>query len=166
MNKGAWILRMAWRDNRSSRRQLLLFSSSIVLGIAATAHRQADVDGLPLGNSGAVLWRSGPVTMLLVRPGTNGAAVLQSLRAEGVDQLSAVVLERPTNALWTSLAPVVSRYPPRVLVICGAPSALGATAVTGLQPGDVLQVQTHNRPWAVVRCNRGRAEVVAAATGP
>lgn len=32
---GAWAWRMAWRDSRRSRRRLLLFSSSIVLGIAA-----------------------------------------------------------------------------------------------------------------------------------
>jgi len=31
----AWFLRMAWRDSRRSRRKLLLFSMSIVLGIAA-----------------------------------------------------------------------------------------------------------------------------------
>lgn len=31
----SWAWRMAWRDSRSSRRRLLLFSSSIVLGIAA-----------------------------------------------------------------------------------------------------------------------------------
>ncbi|HWF17816.1 MAG TPA: ABC transporter permease, partial [Verrucomicrobiae bacterium] len=30
-----WTWRMAWRDSRSSRKKLLLFSSSIVLGIAA-----------------------------------------------------------------------------------------------------------------------------------
>lgn len=30
-----WIWRMAWRDSRTSRRKLLLFSSSIILGIAA-----------------------------------------------------------------------------------------------------------------------------------
>lgn len=30
-----WIWKMAWRDSRSSRRHLLLFSSAIVLGIAA-----------------------------------------------------------------------------------------------------------------------------------
>lgn len=30
-----WILLMAWRDSRRSRRRLLLFSSSVVLGIAA-----------------------------------------------------------------------------------------------------------------------------------
>ena len=30
-----FILRMAWRDSRASRRRLLLFSLSIVLGIAA-----------------------------------------------------------------------------------------------------------------------------------
>src|SRR5688572_6804061 len=32
---GAWFFRMAWRDSRRSRRKLLLFSMSIVLGIAA-----------------------------------------------------------------------------------------------------------------------------------
>lgn len=31
----SFILRMAWRDSRASRRRLLLFSSSVVLGIAA-----------------------------------------------------------------------------------------------------------------------------------
>ena len=31
----AWTWRMAWRESRSSRRRLLLFSSSIVLGVAA-----------------------------------------------------------------------------------------------------------------------------------
>lgn len=31
----AWTWRMAWRDSRASRRKLLLFSSSIVIGIAA-----------------------------------------------------------------------------------------------------------------------------------
>src|SRR5687768_15490534 len=30
-----WTWRMAWRDSRASRRKLLLFSSSIVIGIAA-----------------------------------------------------------------------------------------------------------------------------------
>src|SRR6476469_4735729 len=30
-----WIFLMAWRDSRRSRRRLLLFSSSVVLGIAA-----------------------------------------------------------------------------------------------------------------------------------
>src|SRR5271168_2676343 len=30
-----WTWRMAWRDSRASRKRLLLFSSSIVLGIAA-----------------------------------------------------------------------------------------------------------------------------------
>ena len=30
-----WTWQMAWRDSRSSRRKLLLFSSSIVIGIAA-----------------------------------------------------------------------------------------------------------------------------------
>ena len=32
-----WTLKMAWRDSRSSRRRLLLFSASIVLGVAALA---------------------------------------------------------------------------------------------------------------------------------
>src|SRR5262245_38691651 len=31
----SWTWRMAWRDSRASRRRLLLFSTSIVLGIAA-----------------------------------------------------------------------------------------------------------------------------------
>jgi putative ABC transport system permease protein len=31
----SWTWRMAWRDSRSSRRRLLLFSSSITLGVAA-----------------------------------------------------------------------------------------------------------------------------------
>src|ERR1700704_4942731 len=31
----AWTWTMAWRDSRTQRRRLLLFSSSIVLGIAA-----------------------------------------------------------------------------------------------------------------------------------
>ncbi|GAB5519306.1 MAG: ABC transporter permease [Rhodothermales bacterium] len=31
----AWILKMAWRDSRGSRRRLLLFLSSMVLGVAA-----------------------------------------------------------------------------------------------------------------------------------
>jgi putative ABC transport system permease protein len=31
----AWTWRMAWRDSRASRRKLLLFSSSIIIGIAA-----------------------------------------------------------------------------------------------------------------------------------
>src|SRR3989442_13549421 len=31
----SWTWRMAWRDSRASRRKLLLFSCSIVLGIAA-----------------------------------------------------------------------------------------------------------------------------------
>src|SRR6188472_2952132 len=31
----SWFFRMAWRDSRRSRRKLLLFSMSIVLGIAA-----------------------------------------------------------------------------------------------------------------------------------
>src|SRR2546425_13108377 len=31
----SWTWRMAWRDSRTSRRKLLLFSCSIVLGIAA-----------------------------------------------------------------------------------------------------------------------------------
>ena len=30
-----FVLRMAWRDSRASRRRLLLFSLSVVLGIAA-----------------------------------------------------------------------------------------------------------------------------------
>src|SRR5690242_14935626 len=30
-----WIFLMAWRDSRRSRRRLLLFSSSVILGIAA-----------------------------------------------------------------------------------------------------------------------------------
>src|SRR5262245_54366059 len=30
-----WVWQMAWRDSRSSRRRLLLFSSSIIFGIAA-----------------------------------------------------------------------------------------------------------------------------------
>lgn len=33
----AWCWRMAWRDSRASRKRLLLFSTSIVLGIAALA---------------------------------------------------------------------------------------------------------------------------------
>jgi putative ABC transport system permease protein len=35
MNSRLWVFRMAWRDSRSSRKRLLLFMSSIVLGIAA-----------------------------------------------------------------------------------------------------------------------------------
>src|SRR4051812_7495829 len=31
----SWTWRMAWRDSRASRRKLLLFSSSIIIGIAA-----------------------------------------------------------------------------------------------------------------------------------
>src|SRR4051812_34601526 len=31
----SFILKMAWRDSRASRRRLLLFSASIILGIAA-----------------------------------------------------------------------------------------------------------------------------------
>ena len=30
-----WVLQMAWRDSRGSRRRLLLFISSMVLGVAA-----------------------------------------------------------------------------------------------------------------------------------
>jgi len=35
MNSAAFSVRMAWRDSRSSRRRLLLFSISISLGVAA-----------------------------------------------------------------------------------------------------------------------------------
>ena len=31
----AFIIKMAWKDSRASRRRLLLFSTSIILGIAA-----------------------------------------------------------------------------------------------------------------------------------
>ena len=31
----SWLLRMAWRDSRRNRGRLLLFVSSIILGIAA-----------------------------------------------------------------------------------------------------------------------------------
>ena len=31
----AWIFRMAWRDSRGSRRQLALFLSSMIVGVAA-----------------------------------------------------------------------------------------------------------------------------------
>ena len=31
----SWLLRMAWRDSRRNRSRLLLFISSIILGIAA-----------------------------------------------------------------------------------------------------------------------------------
>jgi putative ABC transport system permease protein len=33
----AWTWTMAWRDSRTSRKRLLLFSCSIILGIAALA---------------------------------------------------------------------------------------------------------------------------------
>ena len=35
MKINAWTARMAWRDSRRSRRRLLLFLSSMVLGVAA-----------------------------------------------------------------------------------------------------------------------------------
>ena len=31
----SWLLKMAWRDSRRNRSRLLLFVSSIILGIAA-----------------------------------------------------------------------------------------------------------------------------------
>ena len=31
----AWLIKMAWRDSRSHRRKLLLFTSSITIGIGA-----------------------------------------------------------------------------------------------------------------------------------
>ncbi|MGD8413573.1 MAG: hypothetical protein PVF33_05045, partial [Candidatus Latescibacterota bacterium] len=34
-SRARWILRMAWRDGRSSRRHLILFLASMVVGIAA-----------------------------------------------------------------------------------------------------------------------------------
>ncbi|MCU0374355.1 MAG: hypothetical protein MUF24_03515 [Chitinophagaceae bacterium] len=34
-NNTGWLIRMAWRDSRKNRARLLLFVSSIVLGIAA-----------------------------------------------------------------------------------------------------------------------------------
>ncbi|MFQ3215115.1 MAG: putative ABC transport system permease protein, partial [Marivirga sp.] len=35
MQKISWLFKMAWRDSRRNRGRLLLFMSSIVLGIAA-----------------------------------------------------------------------------------------------------------------------------------
>ena len=33
----AWLIKMAWRDSRNHRRKLLLFTSSITIGIGALA---------------------------------------------------------------------------------------------------------------------------------
>ncbi|MCU0355357.1 MAG: FtsX-like permease family protein [Cytophagales bacterium] len=41
-----WLLKMAWRDSRKSRRRLLLFMSAIVLGIAALVAIQSFSDNL------------------------------------------------------------------------------------------------------------------------
>ena len=55
-----FILKMAWRDSRASRKRLLLFSLSIVLGIAAlvaigsfTTNLQTAIDGQAKGLLGA-----------------------------------------------------------------------------------------------------------------
>ena len=57
-----FILKMAWRDSRASRKRLLLFSLSIVLGIAAlvaigsfTTNLQTAIDGQAKGLLGADL---------------------------------------------------------------------------------------------------------------
>ena len=42
----AWLVRMAWRDSRRSRRRLLLFMSAIVLGIAALVAIESFSDNL------------------------------------------------------------------------------------------------------------------------
>src|ERR1044072_7882898 len=44
-----WIFLMAWRDSRRSRRRLLLFSSSVVLGIAALVGIRSFGESMRLG---------------------------------------------------------------------------------------------------------------------
>ncbi len=120
----------------------------------------ADVNGFALTGTSA-LWRSGqhPVTILVARPGTKGAPLLQALRAERVNNLSALVVERPTNALWTALAPVLARHRADRIILCGASSHLGSTPIVGLGPDDTLHVQPDGHPWVVIGCQRGRAVV-------
>ncbi|MCB0838298.1 MAG: ABC transporter permease, partial [Bacteroidetes bacterium] len=35
LNQYKWLIKMAWRDSRRSRSRLILFTSSIILGVAA-----------------------------------------------------------------------------------------------------------------------------------
>ena len=139
------------------------------ISVRSFDRQRADFPGAGSGAEVAVangkssLWRSGSTTVLLVRPGLSGSALLQALRSAGVKSVMVIVLERPTNALWTSLAPVIHRYPPSAFLLCGANSSLGSTPVVGLGTEDVARVNQRDEPGILIRCKSGRAQVISAA---
>ncbi len=147
---------------------ILVTGTRIAPGLSGV-HRQPALAGTALGGTTAALWRSAPaadqVTILAVRPGTNGESVLRSLRAAGVNNLSAVVIDRPTNALWTALAPVLSRHRTAMIILCGATSNLGSTPIVGLGVDDIVHVRPGGQPWVVVTCQSGHG-VVTLESGP
>ena len=73
----AWVWRMAWRESRSSRKRLLLFTSSIVLGVAALVAISSLRDNLSLAiDQQARTLLGADLTIRSSSPFSNGAEAL------------------------------------------------------------------------------------------
>jgi competence protein ComEC len=120
-----------------------------------------DLTSAPIARGRVVLWREGGLTVALARPGVNGQNALSDLRALKVSSLAVLVIQRSTNASWTSIGPVVARHHAKQIVQCGISSRLDGTEVLGLADGDVLRIATDTKQWLRVTCKGGRAQIIA-----
>ncbi len=142
-----------------ARRRILRVVLLCVTCVALWWAPSADVQNQSLSRGRLSLFRVAGNVVLLAKPGADAQSALSDLRAFRVGSVNLLVLQRSTNAAWTSVGPVLARHDPKVIVHCGATTSVNGIDVVGLADGDVLRIEAIGRPWLRIQCERGRARI-------
>ncbi|KLT66790.1 ABC transporter permease [Pedobacter sp. BMA] len=112
----SWLLKMAWRDSRKNRSRLLLFISSIVLGIAALVAVYSFKDNLQRDIDGQAKELTGADLVLESRKGVSKAmqAMLDSLgdeRSQEKTFASMIYFQQGGGSRLVQMKALEGRYP-------------------------------------------------------
>ena len=136
------------------RRSLLVGGCAAVAAVAVVPALSAGAVSGQEVSPGARLWRHSGATVLVVDGARSAPALLGALRAKSVRRLDVVVVTRPGPAAAALVAPVVRRFPPRLLLAPTGSPVPGATvahegATVAVGPIEVSVEADH--PRLVVR---------------
>jgi hypothetical protein len=108
----------AWARARGSTAGIrcCVASAAVVLVAAAIpAVHPRDVSGKEV-TAGARLWRAGASTVLVIDGAPSAARLLTAMHKEAMEHIDVLVLVRPGVMAARTVGPLLSRYPPRLVL--------------------------------------------------
>jgi competence protein ComEC len=114
------------------RRWMALAGAAVALAAAVPALAPGPVDGRALA-TGARLWRRGGATVVVVDGARRAGDLLAGLHAADVRRVDVVVVCRPGPGAVAVVAPLLHRFPPRLLLAPAGSTLAGAVVATAGQ---------------------------------